>query len=141
MPHIKRINEYFELTRTTTHNINLYKFIENTKSSGKFKIDCTTGEKFFADIYRRVYTFEINNFDGNTLSFYLTSKDYSPSGFAYTDSEIEFGNFELNFTDDEFKENAKTALKNVLTEIDKKFWKKYKLDDKSIMVSSEKLKF
>lgn len=140
MAHIKRLNEYFELTRTTTHKISLYEFIENAKSTG-FKVDCTTGEKFFTDVYRRVYTFEINKFDGNTLSFYLSSKDYAPSGFGEADSEIEFGDFELKFTDKEFNDNAKNALKNVLAEIDKDFWRKYKVDDRNIKVSSGSLKF
>ncbi|MBR4624139.1 MAG: hypothetical protein IKO56_01215 [Alphaproteobacteria bacterium] len=144
MIHIKRLNEYFELTRTTTHKINLYEFIESSKDSGVFKVDCTTGNNEFGKIYRRVYTFEINNFDGNTLSFYLSSKDYAPSGFGKSDTEIEFGNFELKFTDKEFNDNAKNALKNVLSDIDKDFWIRYKMDDKNIKVisnGSNKLKF
>lgn len=141
MAHIKRLNEYFELTRTTTHKISLYEFIEKAKENGVFKVDCTTGIREFPKIYRRVYTFEINNFDGNTLSFYLSSKDYVPSGFGEADSEIEFGDFELKFTDKEFNDNAKTALKNVLSEIDKDFWRKYKVDDRNIKVSSSGLKF
>lgn len=139
MIHIKRLNEYFELT-TTTHKINLYEFIENAKSTG-FKVDCTTGVKFFTDVYRRVYTFKINKFDGNTLSFYLSSKDYVPSGFSKDNSKIEFGDFELKFTDKEFNDNAKNALKNVLAEIDKDFWRKYKVNDRNIKVSSGGLKF
>ena len=144
MVHIKRLNEYFELTRTTTHKISLYEFIERAKDIDVFKVDCTTGNNEFDKIYRRVYTFEINNFDGNTLSFYLSSKDYVPSGFGKSDTEIEFGDCELTFTDKEFNDNAKTALKNVLSEIDKDFWRMYKMDDKNIKVilnGSNKLKF
>ncbi len=144
MTHIKRINEYFELTRVTTHNINLYEFIENVKSTG-FKVDCTVGKKkYYADVDRRIYTFDINKFNGNTLSFYLSSKDYTSDGMGIADTEIEFGDFELKFNDKEFKENAKTVLKNVLAEIDKDYWKNYKMDDKSIIVisnGSNKLKF
>ena len=141
MTHIKRLNEYLELTRTTTHKISLYEFIESAKVSGVFKVDCTTGNNEFNKIYKRVYTFEINNFDGNTLSFYLSSKDYAPSGFGKSGTEIEFGDYELTFTDKEFNDNAKTALKNVLSEIDKDFWGRYKMDDKNIKVSSGSLKF
>ena len=144
MAHIKRLNEYFELTRTTTHKINLYEFIENAKDNGVFKVDCTTGIREFPKIYRRVYKFEINNFDGNTLSFYLSSIDCVPSGWEKADTEIEFGDYELTFTDKEFNDNAKSALKNVLSEIDKDFWRRYKLDDKNIIVisnGSKKLKF
>ena len=109
-----------------------------------FKVDCTTGNNEFDKIYRRVYTFEINNFDGNTLSFYLSSKDYVPSGFGKSGTEIEFGDYELTFTDKEFNDNAKTALKNVLSKIDKDFWRRYKIDDNNIIITSNgsnKLKF
>lgn len=144
MTHIKRLNEYFELTRTTTHKISLYEFIESAKVTGVFKVDCTTGNNEFGEIYKRVYTFQINNFDGNALSFYLSSKDYVPSGFEKSGTAIEFGNFELTFTDKEFNNDAKTALKNVLSEIDEDFWRRYKMDDKNIIVTSNgsnKLKF
>lgn len=144
MAHIKRLNEYFELTRTTTHKISLYEFIENVKDNDIFKVDCTTGNNRFGSVYRRVYTFVINKFNGNMLSFYLSSKDCVPSGWEKADSEIKFGNFELTFTDKEFNDNAKTALKDVLSEIDKDFWRRYKMDDKNIIVTSngsKKLKF
>lgn len=133
MTHIMRINE-MQLKKVTS--VTLRDFMENLENY--FKVSCTTHESFFTDVYKRLYTFNVDNkkSNENTLTFRLTSKDYVPSGFGKSGSDKTFGNFELTFDEEDLNSDAKTVLMGILKDIDTPFWNKYnsKLNNDSIVV-------
>lgn len=133
MTHIMRINE-MQLKKVTS--ITLRDFMENLEI--QFKVSCTTNETFFTEVYKRLYTFSVDNrkSNENTLVFRLTSEDYAPSGFGKSGSDKTFGNFELTFDEEDLNSDAKTVLMGILEDIDTQFWNKYKskLNNDSVVV-------